>query len=737
MVARTCRYNPHRYACIYLATHRIEKIGKIKIRHIYSDLSYFGSPLINRSHPQLEELLNRGLLPLIAMYHRVTSTEDTRLYRVGLFNTRTGQLRLAEAPDPTGGGRFAVWKNVLVVYGPKSGPEPLKDQARIAGYDLKTLKKLWEYSSPEKIKMRKYKLPAKDKLLWPRVAGRFAVIPQTRTEDSIVIDIQTGKRIQARAFAWPPTHCRVTYDTGANPDALLSLEDLKGLEKFEDLKEWAKRRPTAEGGGIGIVGRLAGSGNYIGHKGTRNYIIDGQNGAILRRFDCEFAVVDVTGKYIICENREDTTYIFDRRKFLEALGFDYDGHRLKDALDHLVVSATQNMQNPRRIAKVEKGARVSVKQVRGLWCGGAPKEDMYCDWNGYPDRHANWMVLHAAIGASSFRGEGDHLSFTAPESGLLKLYCDDDNPRDNSGAVVVKVKIAHHINRKLTGHTNVVRDVCVSGDGALAVSAAEDGTLRIWDLARSKTKAVIETTSGINACALSTDKQYIYSAGKDRSVHIWNLATGKEIAKLSGHRKSILDIALSPDGTRLASTGLDRTLILWDLAKRTIIRRFQGHARGVRAVAFSPDGKLLASGGLDHSVRVWDSPTGKLLKNMLGHRFSIRTVIFSRDGKQVISGGDDLTVRVWDVESGRELKCLRGHESLVTGLALAKDGRTLLSCDLDGSVIVWDLLKGEETEHIRTNNPGFHAISLLPDGTQGLGAGRDGMLYLVNLEPQD
>jgi len=48
---------------------------------------------------------------------------------------------------------------------------------------------------------------------------------------------------------------------------------------------------------------------------------------------------------------------------------------------------------------------------------------------------------------------------------------------------------------------------------------------------------------------------------------LWELATGKERARLTGHRGSVLAVAFAPDSNTLATGGIDGRALLWKLSE--------------------------------------------------------------------------------------------------------------------------------------------------------------------------
>jgi WD40 repeat protein len=80
----------------------------------------------------------------------------------------------------------------------------------------------------------------------------------------------------------------------------------------------------------------------------------------------------------------------------------------------------------------------------------------------------------------------------------------------------------------LTGHTARVRAVVVSTNGRYAVSASDDHTVKIWDLARGvEERTLIGHTDWVRAVAVTPDALRVVSAADDHTLKIWSLETGE------------------------------------------------------------------------------------------------------------------------------------------------------------------------------------------------------------------
>ena len=117
--------------------------------------------------------------------------------------------------------------------------------------------------------------------------------------------------------------------------------------------------------------------------------------------------------------------------------------------------------------------------------------------------------------------------------------------------------------------------------------------------------------------AVASDGSWLASGGDDGTVRIWDVATWRERAVLEGHTRGVSAVAVAPDGSWLASGGDDGTVRIWDVATWRERAVLKGHTGHVSAVAVAPDGSWLASGSRDNSVRIWETGsarTGALMR---------------------------------------------------------------------------------------------------------------------------
>ncbi len=146
----------------------------------------------------------------------------------------------------------------------------------------------------------------------------------------------------------------------------------------------------------------------------------------------------------------------------------------------------------------------------------------------------------------------------------------------------------------------------------MLATASTDGTVRLWDVAsrRPLGEPLTGHSDGVRSVAFSPDGAMLATASADGTVRLWDVASRRPLGDpLTGHSDGVLSVAFSPDGAMLATASADETVRLWDVASRQPLGEpLTGHTHGVNEVAFSPDGALLATASDDETARLWAVP---------------------------------------------------------------------------------------------------------------------------------
>lgn len=99
------------------------------------------------------------------------------------------------------------------------------------------------------------------------------------------------------------------------------------------------------------------------------------------------------------------------------------------------------------------------------------------------------------------------------------------------------------------------------------MSGGSDRQVKIWNLEGNCLLSFEAHTAEIFAIAFSPDGETIVSAADDLTLRIWQVSTGECLNILEGHLKRIWSVRFSPDNQTLISGGLGGTTKLWQHGK--------------------------------------------------------------------------------------------------------------------------------------------------------------------------
>ncbi len=337
--------------------------------------------------------------------------------------------------------------------------------------------------------------------------------------------------------------------------------------------------------------------------------------------------------------------------------------------------------------------------------------------------------------------------------------------------------LGQRLKATLKGHSNLVHSLQFTSDGKTLMSAAKDGTIRIWDVKTRKLKTTINY-------ALSPKKKGrgvaagpvgFHSDGKTlvaltlfvdddgtttHQIKSWDVTKQKSttILRLTGLHWN--EVCFCSDGktvalaARRALAGVwdtqpppTRPIRLWDVEtkiQKTTLKRPSGNLASLR---FSPDGKSLASVG--RTVHVWEVSTGNLRFEFEWKTLLTSNVRFSPDQRILAvtgwsldpqigtdSGGVKTAVKgkvaLWDVLKRKHLGILRGstcgtclsfrpnRQILATANHLSETqligpGQPKLKLSPE-RITLWDVATLKPKVTLKGPDQGVHRLAFSPDG---------------------
>lgn len=278
---------------------------------------------------------------------------------------------------------------------------------------------------------------------------------------------------------------------------------------------------------------------------------------------------------------------------------------------------------------------------------------------------------------------------------------------------------------RLQGHTGTVNGVAVTPDGRQALSASDDGTIRLWDIDQAIEIGRLEAGYGsVYSVALSPDGRMAF-AGVSDAVCVWDLKTRREVQRYGVPGEFTMGIALTADGKFALTGGGEQKSHLWEVATGREVRVFLGHKDLVQAVAISPNGKFALSAAID-DMRLWEVESGRELY-CFDDVIASLVATFSPDGQYFLSqgypeeGGDALILR--NTYDAKKHKWLKGHTEQITSAVFSPDGRSIVSCSYDNTVRFWNAESGTELDMHQDHTESVRSVAFSPDGRRVISGG--------------
>jgi WD40 repeat protein len=161
-------------------------------------------------------------------------------------------------------------------------------------------------------------------------------------------------------------------------------------------------------------------------------------------------------------------------------------------------------------------------------------------------RRLEILDVGGAVGAAAFDTRGDRIAVGRVD-GRIQIV---DAGR---GTKLVE----------LPGHSNDVKRVQFCGDDAHLMSAGNDGTVKLWDLASGDARSVV-LRLGISAPLITPGCDFLVAFGEGHPIVVLDARDGQVLDHIDVRSGEALSVAMSADGGRVASVTGD-VIWTWDI----------------------------------------------------------------------------------------------------------------------------------------------------------------------------
>jgi WD40 repeat protein len=331
-----------------------------------------------------------------------------------------------------------------------------------------------------------------------------------------------------------------------------------------------------------------------------------------------------------------------------------------------------------------------------------------------------------------------------------------DADRDSSGNGPGVVKIWSYPNlvqlRSIDAHSKAIRALAFRRDEKFLVSASDDHTTKVWEVATGSLKTTQEGhQDSVRAAAFSPNGEKLVTGGQDGLTMFWSGSTFELVRASPLYAGFISGLEFLPRSNQLVRAG--STLDIVSAEHPSDYKRLESYAAGVYTTVLSRSAKWFASGGADGQLRVLNLGSGDIRKvsaqgcvtaaalsnddawiavgdntgrisvlspatlrevaSMNGHVGSVTSLVFTE--KTLISAGDDGALCVWDKTSWGKKGEVQAHDDRISGIGVSEDGTVVYSCSLDGTIKAWHLPSQEPVAKVSSGVYSPLSISVCKD----------------------
>jgi WD40 repeat protein len=241
------------------------------------------------------------------------------------------------------------------------------------------------------------------------------------------------------------------------------------------------------------------------------------------------------------------------------------------------------------------------------------------------------------------------------------------------------------------------RNFDLSPDGSEIVTAARDGTARVFGLRSAVPRLALTHGGRLISATFSSDGQRILTAGEDGTARVWDARTGRAIGPILRHQRALVSAMFTPDGLRILTASLDGSARIWEAVYDEPEVVPLRHRDLVTSVSFDKEGRRALTASFDGTAKIWDARTGVQIGSTLRHGERVWSAEFSPDGRSVLTGSSDSSAKLWDSWTGQRVRDFRPGGTVYRA-AFSPDGRRIVTASVRGNSVVariWDAQTGQ------------------------------------------
>ncbi|KAK4479282.1 hypothetical protein RD792_014793 [Penstemon davidsonii] len=206
----------------------------------------------------------------------------------------------------------------------------------------------------------------------------------------------------------------------------------------------------------------------------------------------------------------------------------------------------------------------------------------------------------------------------------------------------------------LKGHTRAVR--AISSDRGKVVSGSDDQSVLVWD---KQTTQLLEELKGHDAqvsIVRMLSGERVLTAAHDGTVKMWDVRTDTCVATVGRCSSAVLCMEYDDSTGILAAGGREAVVNIWDIRAGRQMHKLLGHSKWIRSIRMVGD--LVITGSDDWTARMWSVSQGTCDAVLACHDGPVLCVEYSMADRGIITGSNDGLLRFWENDDGG-IRCMK------------------------------------------------------------------------------
>lgn len=241
----------------------------------------------------------------------------------------------------------------------------------------------------------------------------------------------------------------------------------------------------------------------------------------------------------------------------------------------------------------------------------------------------------------------------------------------------------------------------IASTGTVLASGSTDERICLFNIKENQEMGILCGHEG-TISRLAIYEEHMLSAAEDGTVRIWSLEDWEEIKALK-HSAPVRDFSADPSGKLLLTIANDKTLRAWDLAKgrEAFTKSFRDQPE---RVLWGPDGRRYALQLTASMMQIQTLEESKE-KVQIESKDRIMDIKFFSES-EIAVGLSSGRVELWRIEKGNNNRdvgvktaTIEAHSSRIKGMAICNG--LLFTGDSSGSVCAFDKT-GKKVMHLET-----------------------------------